>query len=86
MPIYEYQCDNCGERSSALLARFDSEDPACPGCGEPRLQRLVSTFATHGGDGGDEDLGGGDPDLGEDYGQGFGEGGGAGDLGDEEDW
>jgi putative FmdB family regulatory protein len=84
MPIYEYQCENCGERSSALLARFDSDDPVCPRCGEPRLRRLVSTFATHGGDVGDDDLGSGD--LGDDYGSGLGEGGGAEDLGDEEDW
>jgi putative FmdB family regulatory protein len=86
MPIYEYQCENCGERSSALLARFDSADPACPACGEPRLRRLVSTFATHGSEGGDEDLGGGDSGLGDDYGHELGDGGGAGDLGDDDDW
>jgi hypothetical protein len=38
------------------LARFDSPDPACPHCGQLRLHRLVSTFATFGG--GDDDFGG----------------------------
>jgi putative FmdB family regulatory protein len=55
MPIYEYRCEGCGETTSALLPRFDSPDPSCPSCGEPRLRRLVSTFATAGGD---DDLGG----------------------------
>jgi putative FmdB family regulatory protein len=73
MPIYEYSCEACGKRSSALLARFDSPDPVCPQCGAPSLRRLVSTFATQrsdegdfGGDFGDagaygdDDLGAGD--------------------------
>jgi putative FmdB family regulatory protein len=70
MPIYEYSCEACGKRSSALLTRFDSPDPACPQCGAESLRRLVSTFATQradegdfGGefdDGGDDDFGGAD--------------------------
>ena len=78
MPIYEYSCEACGKGSSALLARFDSPDPACPHCGKPRLRRLVSTFATVSG--GDE--GGGD--FGDD-GDDFGGGTGADDFGDD-DW
>ena len=72
MPIYEYRCEDCGKRSSALLASYSSADPACPHCGKPALRRLVSTFATvssgdDGGDdfgGGDDDFGGGDDDFG----------------------
>jgi putative FmdB family regulatory protein len=79
MPIYEYSCEACGKPSSALLPRFDSPDPACPHCGEPRVRRLVSTFATTGRDDGDDDFGAGDDEFG-------GEGaGGADDLGDD-DW
>jgi putative FmdB family regulatory protein len=84
VPIYEYACENCGKRSSALLARFDSPDPACPSCGELRLHRLVSTFATFGG-GDDDDFGGGQDFGGEDFGMpgGYGadEFGGAGGYG-----
>ncbi len=79
MPIYEYRCDDCGKRSSALLSSYSSPDPACPHCGKHGLHRLVSTFATvssgdgggddFGGDGGEGDeFGGGD----DDYGGGFG--------------
>lgn len=83
MPIYEYRCDECGKRSSALLTSFSSPDPLCPHCGKPGLRRLVSTFATvssgdDGGDdfggggddfgGGDDDFGGGDDSDGGDYG------------------
>lgn len=74
MPIYEYRCEECGKRSSALLPRFSSPDPTCPHCGKPGLRRLVSTFATarsgedSGDDFGGDDLGGGDDDFGGDGG------------------
>jgi len=52
MPIYEYRCENCGKRSSALLQSFSSPDPACPKCGRSKLKRTISTFATVRSDGG----------------------------------
>lgn len=67
MPIYEYRCDACGKRSSALLPSYSSPDPACPHCAKSALKRLVSTFATtRSGDdfGGDDDYGGGADDMG----------------------
>jgi putative FmdB family regulatory protein len=80
VPIYEYRCEECGKRSSALLGSFSSPDPACPHCGKRALHRLVSTFATvssgdsegdadFGGDGGEseDDFGGGDDFGGDDY-------------------
>jgi putative FmdB family regulatory protein len=89
VPIYEYRCEDCAKRSSALLASFSSADPACPHCGKPGLVRLVSTFATvHSSDGDSDDFGGaGDDDLGGDSGGDFGggddDGGGADDFGDD---
>jgi len=78
MPIYEYRCEECTKRSSALLMSYSSPDPVCPHCGKPALRRLVSTFATvssgesEGGDsdfgGGDDGFGGGDDDFGGDFG------------------
>jgi putative FmdB family regulatory protein len=69
VPIYEYRCEACGKRSSALLASYSSADPACPHCDKRALRRLVSTFATIGSgeDGGlDDDAGasGDDDDFG----------------------
>lgn len=70
MPIYEYRCEECGKRSSSLLASYSSPDPACAGCGKPALRRLVSTFATASsseGDGRDDfESGGSDFDGGGD--------------------
>jgi putative FmdB family regulatory protein len=70
MPIYEYRCDECGKKSSALLPSFSSPDPICPHCAKPALRRLVSTFATvsSGDDGGDDFVGGGDDYGGDDAG------------------
>ena len=83
MPIYEYQCEACGKRSSALLPSYSSPDPACPQCGKPTLRRLVSTFATASsgeGDGGDDfgEGGGDDMDGGDDF--------GGGDYGGDDDY
>ena len=67
MPIYEYQCEACGKRSSALLGSWDSPDPGCPHCGEKRLRRMVSTFATTGRhDASDDDDFGGEEGYGGD--------------------
>jgi putative FmdB family regulatory protein len=85
VPIYEYRCEECRKRSSALLPSFSSPDPVCPHCGKPGLRRLVSTFATvrSGDDGGagDSDDFGGDGDSGgggdfDDGGDDYGGGGG----------
>ncbi|MGH7762848.1 MAG: FmdB family zinc ribbon protein [Candidatus Dormibacteraceae bacterium] len=95
MPIYEYRCDECGKRSSALLGSFSSADPACPHCGKNALRRLVSTFATvrtdqgdGGGDfegaGGDDEFGGDGDSDGDSDGDGYGgdeDFGGGGDFG-----
>jgi putative FmdB family regulatory protein len=44
MPIYEYRCGACGERSEEL-ASADSAAPACPRCGA-ETERLFSAQAT----------------------------------------
>jgi putative FmdB family regulatory protein len=45
MPIYEYQCDNCG-RQFEWLTRA-GERPECPACGERRLTKQLSLPAGH---------------------------------------
>ena len=70
MPIYEYQCRKCG-RSASFLVRSISrhQPPACPKCGHPGMQRLLSRFAAiKGGQPADADPSsgggpGGRPDL-----------------------
>ena len=46
MPIYEYQCRNCGHRFEFLLLP-SSTIPACPECRGQELERLLSGFAVN---------------------------------------
>ncbi len=46
MPIFEYTCDGCGRRFSALVGVVASaKPPACPRCGGTALTKQVSRFA-----------------------------------------
>lgn len=60
MPIYEFYCRDCHTVFSFFSAAVDTEArPLCPRCGEVRLERKPSTFATlrHGGGGEGEEEG-----------------------------
>jgi putative FmdB family regulatory protein len=43
MPIYEYDCDDCGRRFEALVRA--STTPACPQCGSTDLHKRLSVPA-----------------------------------------
>lgn len=50
MPLYEFICQDCGERFDKLLRM--SDDPktvTCPSCTSKAVERAISTFATSGG-------------------------------------
>ena len=44
MPIYEYRCAGCGRKASLFFRSITAveSDPACPHCGERRLDRMMS--------------------------------------------
>lgn len=42
MPIYEYQCTECGHELEKLQKISDPPLSECPACGKPALQKLVS--------------------------------------------
>ena len=42
MPIYEYQCDQCGHELEKLQKLSDPDPVDCPECGKPGLKRLIS--------------------------------------------
>jgi putative FmdB family regulatory protein len=44
MPIFEYLCDDCGEKFEKLVRRAE-ETVLCPQCGESHLTTQFSTFA-----------------------------------------
>lgn len=51
MPIYEYQCTDCGHRLEALQKFTDPPLKECPACARPGLRKLVSaaSFRLKGG-------------------------------------
>ena len=55
MPIYEYTCIPCDRPFEELvMRRKDEADVRCPGCGNKRVEKLVSrpAAARAGGEGG----------------------------------
>ncbi len=48
MPIYEYRCNQCGQRQSRLVYSWTPADAlACGSCAGADLTRLVSGFSFH---------------------------------------
>ncbi|MFC2072725.1 zinc ribbon domain-containing protein [Chloroflexota bacterium] len=47
MPIYEYECENCGERFELRRSISDNDNEIrCPKCGAKKPRRVFSMFAT----------------------------------------
>jgi len=48
MPIFEFECQDCGNRFEKLVLRAGSEeqDPVCPGCGNRSTRRVLSAVCT----------------------------------------
>jgi len=45
MPIYEYQCQSCGNELEKLQKMSDDPLKDCPSCEKPELKKLVSASA-----------------------------------------
>lgn len=45
MPIYEYQCEECGHRMEAFQKITDPQLTTCPACEKTTLKKLVSAAA-----------------------------------------
>jgi putative FmdB family regulatory protein len=51
MPIYEYLCQDCGNKFEKLVRRSDDAiEAGCPSCGQKHLRQEYSTFAARGSD------------------------------------
>ena len=58
MPIYEYRCQDCHQKSSVFVRSvISSPSPTCGRCGSFNLVRLMSTFSVATGGGRSEDSG-----------------------------
>jgi len=47
MPIYEYNCTQCGHQLEALQKMSDAPLQECPSCHEKSLKKLMSVAAFH---------------------------------------
>jgi len=47
MPIYEYECQRCGDRVEIIQKVSEGPKRKCPSCGERGLKRLISAAAFH---------------------------------------
>ena len=45
MPIYEFECAECGEKSEILMAYNETELVICGNCGSRNLKQLLSAHA-----------------------------------------
>ncbi len=46
MPIYEFDCQACGEPFEELVFSTTAvKDLTCPSCGSPKIKKKLSTFA-----------------------------------------
>lgn len=43
MPLYEFQCLDCGQRFEVLIRHSDC--PRCPNCEGRKLEQLISNFS-----------------------------------------
>jgi putative FmdB family regulatory protein len=46
MPMYDYQCANCGKKFSVhmTITEHDKRKARCPKCGRSRLRRRIESF------------------------------------------
>jgi putative FmdB family regulatory protein len=47
MPIYEYECNACGEQHEFIQKFSEGPKRKCPACGKSRLRKLMSAAAFH---------------------------------------
>jgi len=48
MPIYEYDCHECGKPFEALILGFSTASVKCPECESENIKKKISTFALKG--------------------------------------
>jgi len=46
MPLFEYECAQCGEVTEVLESANAAEEHVCPKCGSTKMEKRFSAFAT----------------------------------------
>ena len=47
MPIFEFSCNECGEKFEFFIHKLYNDIPKCPKCGSKNLEKLVSACNAH---------------------------------------
>mgnify|MGYP003574504155 CR=1 FL=1 len=42
MPLYEFECEQCGNQFEELKSSTDTSSPECPSCHQTKTKKLVS--------------------------------------------
>ena len=48
MPIYEFDCHDCGKAFESLVLGFSTANVKCPECQSDDIQKKISSFAVKG--------------------------------------
>ncbi len=48
MPLYDFDCPNCGQSFEKRVSMSQNDDVVCPNCGSERVTRKMGTFAIRG--------------------------------------
>lgn len=61
MPLFEYRCEDCGEKFDAFFRRAEdaeNEEISCPACSSTRVRKLFSLLGIGGSESSDLSSGG----------------------------
>jgi len=48
VPIFEFECKDCGTKFDVMISNKDKDKVACKACGSREVKQLLSMFATTG--------------------------------------
>lgn len=46
MPVFDFECKECGNKFDLMISNKDKEKAKCPQCGSAEIKQLLSRFAT----------------------------------------
>jgi putative FmdB family regulatory protein len=46
MPVFEYVCDECGDKFEKLQKTSTDEQCSCPACGSVEVKKALSAFSS----------------------------------------
>ena len=49
MPIFDFQCQDCGEKFDLMISNAEKAKATCPDCNSSNIKQMLSLFNTGGG-------------------------------------